>query len=238
MIERWVGDLQVLQREQDGFVSITNWCLAIGKLQEQWLASRSVRAAQALVAKRVGCQPWQLVDRRLSTQGAVAWLHPQLMVQLALGMSPEWALCAGRWLWEWEQAGNDSLSVPERHARIEPCPLAYEQFSLFNELTLHFVAPLRRFGFPWPARLMPGADDDEAFERWLKLRGAAGQGFARYSHRGEDGQGFTASLYPVALYPLLREYFHCEWVGRRAQRYFAGQPQVPLHLLRLPEAHG
>lgn len=238
VIEHWVGKVQVLQRERDGFVCISSWCQAVGKPLEQWLASRPVRMAQTAVARRIGCQGWQLVDRRLGTQGIAAWLHPQLMVQVALSLSPEWALCAGRWLWEWEQAGNDSFSVPPRAVRIEPCPHFYEQFSLFNELTLHFVAPLRRLGYPWPARLMPGAADDVAFERWLKLRGVTGQPLARYCHRGDDGESFSAWLYPVALYPLLREYFHGEWVGRRAQRYYAGQPQVPLHLLRLPESLG
>ncbi|MBD1550683.1 KilA-N domain-containing protein [Pseudomonas typographi] len=240
--EHRYGGARISQRLASGYLDASAMCQAAGQKLEPWLAARSTRLRVQAMAQRWGVAGDQLVQRSVEQGRVRCWLHPALARRLAAWLSPHWAVAVEQWLAAWA-AEAGPMVPPEALPRyvVAPYRLAYGYFSFHNELVLHLLGPLARDGFEWPCRRWPAAADGVAFDTWLGGRGVAVRAFSVYRHHPLAGPAFQARLYPMALYPLLREYLYGEWLAKRIAGHLAGlnPPRaLPAHSWQLPWGEG
>jgi hypothetical protein len=167
------------------------------------------------------------------------WVHPQVAIDLAQWLSPEFKIIVTLWVMEWMQG----LHAP----RPQPAKLPFHirrylanqggvpagHFSILTEMTFLLIGPMEMLGYQLPERLWPDISSGKMFARFLREEhGIDTALLPTYIHYFEDGRKpVQAKAYPERLLPHFRAHFRDVWLPQRAPEYFAERDTLALQYL-------
>lgn len=231
-IQHQIGDEIVPQRAEDGYINATYLCQAMGKRFHHYYRLKQTTAFIGALSLETHIRVSNLVQIKRGRGDRLeqgTWVHPQVATNLALWLSPKFAVQVSQWVLEWYSRGFKHYRPVfiqrflKNRAKIPP-----QSFSMLNELYLNLVAPLEEAGVVLPENLMPDISMGMLFSKWLRKQGIDPNDFPSYDHEFLDHRPTVkARLYPLHLLPDLRAYFNDVWLPTLAQKYFAE---------RIPEA--
>jgi hypothetical protein len=225
LIEHEVNDSVISQRVSDGYINATALCQAAGSLWGHYAERRTTRDYMAALSADIGIPISELVQSVKGGNGPQGtWVHPEVAINLAMWLSPEFTVRVTRWVREWLSGKSPRpRSLPyhiERHMLNQSdIPMGY--FSVLQEMTFLLIGPLDRLGYELPGRLVPdismGRFLCEHLREQLQIDTDA---LPTYRHKYPDGRVVSAKLYPDEVLPLFRRLIQTEWLPKRAAKYF------------------
>ena len=224
LIPHKVENAIIPQRASDGYVNATAMCDACGKKISNYFQNDCTREFLKVLEADAGIPASELVIVRKGglplEQGT--WVHPDVAINLGQWCSAKFAVAVAKWVREWIQ-GKATSVMPyhiERYLENAPnVPPGY--FSMLNELTLHFIAPLERHGYTLPDNLVPDISEGKVFCNWLRKNTELDpKNFKKYDHHYADGRIVQANLYPLSILEAFRNHFHTVWLPTRMIGYF------------------
>ncbi|OVZ79554.1 KilA-N domain-containing protein [Yersinia kristensenii] len=239
LITRQEGTELIYQRVSDGYISATALCKTIGKRFSEYVSLVGTNKFILELSAQTGIPAENLTDRTVSSGIAQDWVHPFLAINLAMWLSPTFAVKVSQWVYEWQSGeAQRKTALPahiERYMRNRD-KIPYDKFSMLNEITMHLVAPLEQKGYTLPENLLPDGSAGQLFCRWLRNnRGVDTSSFDTYTHEFIDGRSVRGvKLYPIEYYEDFRRFFQEEWIENRARKYFQDRDTSALsHLQHL-----
>lgn len=128
-IERYVNQVKVEQRIDNGFINGTAMCVAHGKDISDWLRTDDTWDLVSALAEDIGIKinsvkkpnsektrvsanyPTLVVVKRGSPEnGGGTWIHPDLAVPLAQWCNKKFSIQVGRWVREWFASGQNPIT--------------------------------------------------------------------------------------------------------------------------------
>jgi hypothetical protein len=228
LIARKVEDSTVEQRENDGYINATAMCKVAKKLFGHYIENKQTKAFLAALQADIGIPISGLVQSVKggdpSLQGS--WVHPQVAINLATWLSPEFAVLVSKWVYEWMSGKSrpPSGTLPyhlRRHMlNIGKIP-AHTHFSILQEMTNSLIAPLESNGYTLPDHLMPDISQGRMFCKFARDElGIDTDSLPTYEHEFEGRPNVQAKLYPLHCLGQFREYIGSVWMPQRAGGYF------------------
>lgn len=152
------------------------------------------------------------------------WVHPQVAINLGQWASPKFAVLVSKWVFEWLNGNVKSKTELPYHIRrylINRSKIPPTHFSMLDQMTLKFLAPLEARGYILPASLLPDISLGKMFSSWLRSNGYKPETFPAYIHEFDDGKRppVNARLYPNELITS----FNLElqsWIEEKSLTYF------------------
>lgn len=136
-------------------------------------------------------------------------MHPQVAINLAQWISPEFAVQVTQWVFDWMSGkvpGGNLPYHPRRYmANLTKVPNGH--FSMLNEITIALIAPLEQMGYAMPDHMILDISTGRMFSRWLRENGHDPDAMPSYEHEYEDGRRIQARAYPNHVLPDFRRYF-------------------------------
>ena len=108
-------------------------------------------------------------------------------------------------------------------------------FSILSEIACVLIAPLERYGYELPDRLVPDISEGKMFANWVREeKGLEPNDFPTYTHTYPDGRVIpNVKLYPNFLLGDFREHFYNVWMKYKAVKYFAKRDKNALPYLQM-----
>ncbi|OUK65272.1 DNA-binding protein, partial [Enterobacter hormaechei] len=162
------------------------------------------------------------------------WVHPDIAINLAQWLSPQFAVQVSRWVREWMSGERAPAELPIHLKRYmtNRGRVPHTHFSMLNELTFNLVAPLEQAGYTLPEKMVPDISEGRVFSQWLRdNRGIEPKTFPTYNHEYPDGRTFPVRLYPNEYLADFKQHFNEVWLPQYAPKYFAERDQRALTLI-------
>ena len=105
---------QVIQKREDGFISLTQMCHANGKLLANWKQLKSTDAYLKAVSSDIGIPMSQLLEVRKGNSSDFnqgTWGHPMVAIHLAQWLSPKFYSWCNAHIFNLMQSGSTSLEI-------------------------------------------------------------------------------------------------------------------------------
>jgi hypothetical protein len=115
-IHRQANGIEVDQRRADGYFDATAMCRAYGKLFADYQRLDQTKGYLAALSADMGIPISELVQsarRRAGQQGGGSWVHPEVAVDLAQWLSPQFKVRVNRWVLEWMQGRQPTLRAAQ-----------------------------------------------------------------------------------------------------------------------------
>lgn len=243
LIDHVHGGEVIRQRSRDGYINATAMCRAAGREWSRYKELKATREFLPALALDLGIGEAQLVVGSYGTPGGDprnqgTWVHPQVALDLAQWLSPEFKIKVTRWVMEWMQG---------RHAKTEPVQLPYHirrylanqggvpvgHFSILSEMTLLLIGPMEMLGYELPEKLWPDISSGIMFAAFLRKEHRVDtDALPSYIHHFADGRRpVQAKAYPEWLLPHFRAHFRDVWLPKRAADYFRERDAMALQYL-------
>ena len=245
LIEHSVNGNVVHQRPQDGYINATRLCQNAGKrFNDYYRLGRSKDFLNELWLE-TGIPVSNLVETIRGRGDSISqgtWVHPRVAINLGQWLSPAFDVQVSKWVFDWME-GKTQSSMPVHVQRYlkNRAKIPHTHFSMLNEITLNFFAPLEDCGVIPPDKMMPDISTGRMFSDFLRSKGIDPLDFDTYQHEFADSRPTVpARLYPIEHLPDFRRYFNEVCIPQRAEKYLATKfpkalPFLP-RLLRLPSA--
>lgn len=93
---------QLEYREEDGYINITNLCKAGGKQFKHWNSIDKTKRFLDVLSSEVGKTTTELIKVGSGSKhdGSQSWAHPQVAINIAQWISPEFDVKVSRWVYE------------------------------------------------------------------------------------------------------------------------------------------
>jgi hypothetical protein len=92
---------QLEYREEDGFINITNLCKAGGKQFKHWNSIDRTKKFLDVLSSTVGIPSVELLKQEQGGNGERhTWAHPQVSINIAQWISPEFDVLVSKWVYE------------------------------------------------------------------------------------------------------------------------------------------
>ena len=221
------------QRTRDGYINATALCQSVGrnfsdyrrtKLANDFIAELSVQInipEDYLIHSISGGHP--------KLQGT--WVHPQLAINLALWLSPKFAVTVSRWVYEWSTGQYKRPTHIDRYLKNRD-KIPHTHFSMLNEITLSLIAPLEAAGYVMPDKMIPDISEGKMFCKFLREKHKVDtDSLPTYKHEYLDGRVVDAKLYPNEYFADFRRHFHEIWIATKANKYFSDRDKTALEFL-------
>ena len=92
---------QLNYREDDGFINITNLCKAGGKLFADWSRLKKTDSFKQILSSTMGIPIVDILKHELGGNGERhTWAHPQIAINIAQWISPEFDVLVSKWVYE------------------------------------------------------------------------------------------------------------------------------------------
>ena len=115
-----LANVDVIHRSSDGLVNLTQLCRAGGKQFKEWVRLKSTEAFMGVLATLVGIPTNDLIVYEGGTNDERAsWGHPQVAIELAHWISPEFRVKVSRWVYELAATGKVVLGQEKSAAAID-----------------------------------------------------------------------------------------------------------------------
>ena len=164
-------------------------------------------------------------------------MHPQVAINLAQWVSPEFAVKVAGWVFEWMTGNMPNIIRPMpfhlRRYVANYLNVPAGHFSVLTELTQLLVAPLEAHGYTLPEHLWPDISNGQMFCGYLrKSHGIDTDSLPAYMHKNEDKRPpVPAKAYPDELLAPFRKHFREVWFPEKAHKYFAKRDPRALQFL-------
>ncbi|MFS2011614.1 KilA-N domain-containing protein [Azospirillum sp. CT11-132] len=259
LIEHVHGGEVIRQRARDGYINATAMCRAAGR---EWSRYRELKATKEFLpalALALGVTEAQLAITTFGTPGGDArnqgtWVHPQVAIDLAQWLSPEFKIKVTRWVMEWMSGAGSPVATRRasfdfmKRYHLNADRVDHGYFSIIGELYVRIHGELEHLGYVLPERgpdgrlLRPDISVGQTFPRWLEenFPGLAGLR-KKYPHLLPDGMVVDAWQYHNSVWPQFIEFVTMTWLPYRAIAYFRERdplaiPFVEQIIARLPSA--
>lgn len=132
-------------------------------------------------------------------------MHPQVAINLAQWLSPEFAVKVSQWVLDWASGGKAKPTLPDHLRRyiVNQHKIPNTHFSMLNQMTLRLLAPMEVNGYTLPAKMMPDISLGKMFSQWCRENGYDPddiEHFPTYQHEFIDHRPTVkARLYPNKL---------------------------------------
>lgn len=114
IIKREANNLPIEQRQADGYLNATALCKAAGKRFNNYYQLESTNEYLQALQVDTGIPVSELIQIRkggkTSEQGS--WVHPEVAVDLAKWLSPQFRIMVNRWVVEWS-VGKQTPPAPQ-----------------------------------------------------------------------------------------------------------------------------
>jgi hypothetical protein len=223
LIPHKVNDSIVDQRASDGFINATAMCKAASKLFGHYQENAATKAFLAELSTDIGIPISDLVQVAKGGAGPQGtWVHPQVAINLAVWLSPKFAVQVSKWVYDWLSGKHAAAKLPyhlERHMlNLHKIPLGY--FSVLQEMTNFLVGPLEADGYRLPENLMPDISQAKMLCKYLRDEcGIDTTKLAKYTHTFPDGREVEANLYDTDHLGAFRKLM-AKWMTDQAPAYF------------------
>jgi hypothetical protein len=98
---RLKDNYQLEYREEDGFINITNLCKAGGKQFKHWNSIDKTKRFLDVLSSTVGIATFELLKQEQGGNGERhTWAHPQVAINIAQWISPEFDVLVSKWVYE------------------------------------------------------------------------------------------------------------------------------------------
>jgi hypothetical protein len=242
LIEHKVQGALIYQRPHDGYISATALCQAVGKRWNHYASNDTTKAFIVALAADTGIPASELVQvlkgGEPTTQGT--WVHPQVAINLAQWLSPDFAVVVSRWVYDWmsgKAAPGGALPYHLQRYLVNNDRVPPGYFSILSEMTILLIAPMEAMGYRLPDHLVPDISEGRIFCAWLrKEKGIDTNSLPVFWHSYEDGRFVPAKLYPEGLLPDFRRHVREVWLPQYGEDYFRKRdPKALQYLPRLLE---
>lgn len=249
LLDHTYGGEIIRQRAADGYINATAMCRAAGKEWPRYKELKSTGLFLKALALDLGLDEVQLTISNLGSPGGDrrnqgTWVHPQVAIDLAQWLSPEFKIQVTRWVFDWMSGLGSPVSarrdyipdfVDRFHLNQKQVPPGY--FSVISELFVVAYALLEREGYVLPEKgahgktVSPDISVGIMFSKWLKEHyPTLASQFAEYTHIFTDGRRIDGvKAYPNSLLGIFRDYVVNTWMREQAPKYFGrvDPPAVP-----------
>jgi hypothetical protein len=239
LIPHKVGGEIISQRARDGYINATAMCKAAGREWSSYRKSQATGAFLDALAAALRIRRTDLIQSIVGGPPALqgTWVHPQVAINLAQRLSPEFAVRVSEWVFDWMSGRAPNIIRPmafhlrryiANHLNV---PLGH--FSILTELTQLLIAPMEAQGYTLPEHLWPDISHGKMFCGYLRKAHDIDTGtLPTYMHFFEDGRPpVRAKAYPEELLPPFRKHFREVWLPEKAPDYFAARDPRALQFL-------
>ncbi|WP_420561463.1 KilA-N domain-containing protein [Tepidicaulis sp.] len=249
LIEHNVRGNIIRQRASDGYINATAMCRAAKKEWPRYRELKSTGLFFRALSMDLGLNEAQLAINNLGTLEADrknqgTWVHPQVAIDLAQWLSPEFKVLVTRWVFEWmsgkEMPGNRNRGhipdfVDRFHRNQKQVPAGH--FSVISELFVVAYALLEREGYVLPEKgihgkaVSPDISVGKHFSKWLhETYPDIASTHRTYTHLFSDGRTISGvKAYPNRMLGVFRDYVINTWMREHALTYFkrVDPPAIP-----------
>lgn len=163
LIDHIHGGEIIRQRSTDGYINATAMCRAAGREWSRYKELKSTKEFLPALGLDLGMSEAQLIIGSYGTPGGDprnqgTWVHPQVAIDLAQWLSPEFKIKVTRWVMEWMQGHNVQARPAElpfhlRRYLANQGGVPVGHFSILTELTFCLIAPMEALGYTLPEKL-------------------------------------------------------------------------------------
>jgi hypothetical protein len=225
LIPHQIEQSVVEQRASDGYFNATAMCKAAGKKISHYLEGGGTQDFLSELSSDAGIPASELVQSIKGGEPHLqgTWVHPQVAVNLAMWLSPKFAVLVSKWVHEWLSGKHVPAKLPyhlERHMlNFSKVPSGY--FSVLQEMTNRLVAPLEANGYRLPEECVPDISQAKMLCKHLREKhGIDTNALLQYEHEFPDGRIVDANLYPVKYLGDFAVLMETVWMPERAAAYF------------------
>ena len=116
-----INDYQLIYRETDGYINVTNLCKAGGKEFKAWNRTEKTQDFLRVLSTEVNISTSRLIEvvsgGNSNLQGT--WAHPQVAINIAQWVSPIFDVKVSRWIYELMVAGRVELGKEKTNEELE-----------------------------------------------------------------------------------------------------------------------
>ena len=233
LIARKVENRLVHQRAIDGYFNATAMCQAAGKRFGGYHRLTSTTDFLNALEADVQISTSELVQ---SIKGGVpelqgTWVHPYVAINLAMWLSPVFAVQVSKWVAEWlsgRAAHPASLPDHVRRYLVNQNKIPGTHFSMLNQMIFRLLAPLESHGYILPDRFMPDISLGKMFSGWLRENGHDPDSFPSYRHEFVDNRRTVdARLYPNEVMTEFNVQLD-NWLRGKAREYFGKRDEAAI----------
>lgn len=127
-IKHRIGELEVLQKADNGYINATQLCKAYEKQTKrkreprEWFETDRANRFIELVSDQTGISPFDLYRVKKGGRDAGTWIHPDLAIAFSSWLSPEFELKVSRWVQEWIATAKNPIK-PEQEVETSIVPI-------------------------------------------------------------------------------------------------------------------
>lgn len=249
LLDHEYGGEIIRQRASDGFINATAMCRAAKREWPEYRRRKSTDQFFNALALDLGISQAQLSISNLGSPGGDrrnqgTWVHPQIAIDLAQWLSPEFKIRVTRWVMDWMSGLGSPVSarrgyIPDFVDRYllnqKQVPPGY--FSVISELFVVAYALLEQEGYVLPEKgahgrnVSPDISVGLHFSTWLKKNyPALADRYVKYTHVFRDGRRIDrVRAYPNSMLGMFRDFVINVWMRDHAPKYFkrVDPPAVP-----------
>jgi len=229
----------IRQRARDGFINATAMCKAAGREYSRYREMKATNEFLKALSLDLGLSEVQLTQRVGGTPGGDPrnqgmWVHPQIAIDLAQWLSPEFKVRVTKWIFDWMSGHGSPMGgrrgyvpdfVDRFHLNQKQVPPGY--FSVLSELFVVAYALLEREGYVLPRRgaqgqnVSPDVSVGKLFASWLRDNyPRLANLHVMYTHVFMDGRRVDGCrAYPNSMLGIFRDYVINIWMRDHAPRY-------------------
>ena len=105
------NDLYIENREEDGYINVTNLCKAGNKQFKHWNSIEKTKAFLRVLSSEVGIPTSLLIiHQKGSGSNQCTWVHPYIAINIAQWISPQFDVKVSSWIYEVMLTGKIDIS--------------------------------------------------------------------------------------------------------------------------------
>ena len=225
IIHHEIEQSPINQRAMDGYINATEMSEAAGKRFHDYSRLSTTRDYLEALFSKTGIPVLELVQtiRGRLPQFRGTWVHPQVAINLAQWLSPEFNVQVSEWVFEW-LSGRARQTLPDHVRRyvVNQHKIPNTHFSMLNQMIFRVLGPLETYGYILPANMMPDISLGRMFSKWLRDKGHDPDSFQTYPHEFLDHRPtIPARLYPNELMTVFNRELDNWLRDGRAEKYFS-----------------
>jgi hypothetical protein len=115
-----LSNVQILRRASDGFVNLSQLCKAGGKTFKHWSELQKSKAYLEALSASAGKTTDELVGYEMGSNSKRAtWGHPQVAINIAQWISPEFDVQVSKWIYELGVTGKVDLGKEKSQVELD-----------------------------------------------------------------------------------------------------------------------